>query len=164
MTHEMVEHNRRPPGNIEAIEVYWRDWVPGALELALDAVIKDSAAGRYYSYPIERFEVDDDAAILDQIALGQKPNWPEVDIAFRLGKAIAELVNVPFRFLSPLYPEIHCPRYWERADGVPCLHCGLLLKQPTWCDRPGICWLCHARRRRRQIVEQQPLWDQHLDG
>ena len=45
-----------------------------------------------------------------------------------LGKAIAVLVNVPFRFACPHYPEIHCPRYWESADSIPCLDCGILLK------------------------------------
>jgi hypothetical protein len=165
MKQTIVEHPQRPPGNIEVIEAYWRpDWVPGALELALDAVINDSLEGRCYSYPIERFDVDDDEEILDQVALGQKRTWPEVEIAIRLGKTIAELVRVPFIFASPLYPEIHCPRYWERADGVPCAACGLLLKQPTWCDHPGICWLCHVRRNRHRVAEKQPLWDQQLDG
>jgi hypothetical protein len=164
MKQEIVERSQRPTGNIEVIEAYWHDWVPGALELALDAVINDPLSGRYYSYPIERFDVDDDEMILDQMALGQGPTWPEVEIAIRLGKTIAELVKVPFEFACPLYPEIHCPRYWERADGVPCLDCGLLLKQPTWCDHPGICWLCHVRRNRHRVAEEHPLWDQQLDA
>lgn len=164
MNQKIIDHPERPPGNIEVIEAYWRDWVPGALELALDAVINDPATGRYDSYPIERFDVDDDDEILDQIALGKKSTWPEVEIATRLGKTIAALVKVPFIFTSPLYPEIHCPRYWERADGVPCAGCGLLLKQPTWCVHPGSCWLCHVRRSRSRVAEQQSLWDRQLDG
>jgi hypothetical protein len=40
----------------------------------------------------------------------------------------------------------------------------ILLKQPTWCDHPGICWLCHVRRNRHRVAEKHPLWDQHLDG
>jgi hypothetical protein len=165
MKQTIVEDRQRPPGNIEVIEAYWSpDWVPGALELALDAVINDPLAERCYSFPIERFDVDDDEEILDQLALGQKRTWPEVEIAIQLGKTIAVLVRVPFLFTSPLYPEIHCPRYWERADGVPCVVCGLVLKQPNWCDHPGICWLCHVRRNRHRVAEEQPLWDQQLDG
>jgi hypothetical protein len=43
---------------------------------------------------------------------GEAPPWPEALEATATGRALADLIGVPFRFASPDNPNIDLPRWW----------------------------------------------------
>jgi hypothetical protein len=157
-----VESIRRLPGRIEAVEAYWRDWLEGALVIALDVVYLQTS-GEHHTHPVQCLDVNDYEVVLQQKRLGHEVNWPEVEEVTELGRKLAVLLGVPFNFASPHHPELDCPRWWERDNSVPCLDCGVLLKQQHWCPNLGLCWFCHTGRNRREFLKRQPLWDPELD-
>ena len=64
---------------------------------------------------------------------GQVPPWPEAVRAKEVGEALSARFGVPFFFASPDHLEDSCPRWHERARGVPCQRCGILLLQEKSC-------------------------------
>jgi hypothetical protein len=81
---------------------------------------------------------------------GDVPPWPEAAMAQELGNELAVRFDAEFYFPSPKNPEDECPAWFERANGYPCRHCGILLWQRDHCPWRGVCFHCHLEEDRQQ--------------
>jgi hypothetical protein len=79
-----------------------------------------------------------------RVFTGQVPPWPEAQDAAVLGRELANQLAVPFFFVSPDFPEIDCPHWWEQDRAYPCSNCGKLLIQGEPCPWRGMCYQCHV--------------------
>lgn len=67
---------------------------------------------------------------------------PEAEMASRLGRAVAENLGVPFWFPAMARPDDDAVRFRDRARGVPCEACGLLLSPQSTAGLRARCWSC----------------------
>lgn len=136
------------PGRPEAIEAYWDGDTIGFCVI-LTAVYheKQGSEDVYKEVWISMLRGDGGDF---RAFTGEVPPWPEAQLAQDVGPEIAVKLGVPFFFASPDYPELDCPRWWQRAEAYPCERCGVLLLQRDWCPWRGICSKCESEERMRK--------------
>lgn len=154
ITEELFEKVAALTSEPLAIEALWAgepDWRLGLYVVAREA--QASWAPRPASHVLMRLELRTERRFFE----GSVTPWPEAQVAYQAGRAVARGWDIPFWFPSPQQPDDRCPHWWEREKAVRCEDCGKLFLPDDSPPAPGPrCSPCQRELEARVQLRRNP--------